>query len=443
VRLAFDVVVVGGGPAGAVAARQLAQNGAGVLLVEASRYDRYRIGEVMDAYGRYLLCQLGMEHVLESVKAVQCDGVVSAWGTDDLAVRPAIKNQHGAAMILNRRRFDAALANEAARAGATVWLGTVATSVRPTREGFLLELASGTKRTGVSCERLVDATGRRATFVRRLGGTQRIRDRMVGLGRRLSASDDEKDAFQSVLLLESVTQGYWYSVPVGRRKVMAVLMTDGDLAKIARPWRTALVSSAHTLSRLEATGKRSKLDRWDARSLISREPAKLLVVAAGDAAMACDPLAADGIVRAIRSGQAAAVAVMAGADAIHELGAQRQRAFTEYEAERANTYAIERRYGQLPFWARRLPPSPPVPITIDPLALVRAVEATAASRARAEALIDPSAVRAILRSAGAEGRTAVDVLARARAASPGLTPDEKWVSALELLVRGGALSTDS
>ena len=96
-RLAFDTVVVGGGPAGAVAARQLARHGARTLLVEASRYDRYRIGEVMDAYGRYLLRELSMEHVLEAVKAVPCDGVVSAWGTDDLAVRPAIKNQYGAA----------------------------------------------------------------------------------------------------------------------------------------------------------------------------------------------------------------------------------------------------------------------------------------------------------------------------------------------------------
>jgi flavin-dependent dehydrogenase len=39
----WDVVVVGAGPAGAMAARELARRGAGVLLVDRAQFPRYKV----------------------------------------------------------------------------------------------------------------------------------------------------------------------------------------------------------------------------------------------------------------------------------------------------------------------------------------------------------------------------------------------------------------
>jgi flavin-dependent dehydrogenase len=418
----FDVVVAGGGPAGAIAARTLAIAGQRTLLVEASGYDRYRIGEVMDASGRAILRELELEHVLETARAVECDGVVSAWGTDELALRPAIKSAFGPGVILNRRRFDRALAEEARLAGAAILTETRAHAIAATRDGFSLRLSTGDRRRTVECKGVVDATGRRAALARRLGGRQRVRDRLVGLGRQLSVPEG---TFQNLLLLESIAEGYWYTVPIGPRRVIAVLLTDGDRARIERPWRSALHASVHTQSRLEEASERRALKRWDARSLLTIEPAGLPIVVAGDAAMACDPLSADGIVRALRSGWEAIVA----------RAAARQRAFAEYEQERSTTYRVERRWAGSPFWARRALPAP-FTITLDPRASVELGDLAAG--ARAEALLDRAGVRAILRATGG-GRSALEVLERARAAHQGLASDEAWVSALELLVRDGAI----
>lgn len=41
----YDAIVIGGGPAGSAAARQLARRGRRVLLVERRRFPRFHIGE--------------------------------------------------------------------------------------------------------------------------------------------------------------------------------------------------------------------------------------------------------------------------------------------------------------------------------------------------------------------------------------------------------------
>ncbi len=78
---------------------------------------------------------------------------------------------------------------------------------------------------------------------------------------------------------------------------------------------------------------------------------------AGDAAAATDPLAAQGIDHALRSGRACAAAILAG-----ERRRQDGRAaYADYLAQRAAHYALERRWPASPFWRRRAGSPPPVP----------------------------------------------------------------------------------
>ncbi|HSV66863.1 MAG TPA: hypothetical protein VLJ59_13255 [Mycobacteriales bacterium] len=88
-----------------------------------------------------------------------------------------------------------------------------------------------------------------------------------------------------------------------------------------------------------------------------RRPAAL--VAAGDAALAVDPVSGSGVPRALRTAEAAArlaedlldrpgdVATL-----LAEYEAARDEECTAYLTERAAYYAAERRY-RTPFWARR------------------------------------------------------------------------------------------
>jgi len=57
---AFDVIVIGGGPAGSTAAAILAEGGASVLVLEKEKFPRYCIGESMLPYCYFSLERLGL-----------------------------------------------------------------------------------------------------------------------------------------------------------------------------------------------------------------------------------------------------------------------------------------------------------------------------------------------------------------------------------------------
>ena len=56
-----DVLIVGGGPAGAASAMFLAREGIKPLIIEQEKFPRYHIGESLTGGGGQVLRQLGLE----------------------------------------------------------------------------------------------------------------------------------------------------------------------------------------------------------------------------------------------------------------------------------------------------------------------------------------------------------------------------------------------
>ena len=61
----FDVIVIGGGPAGSTTAAVLAAKGQRVVVLEKEKFPRYHIGESLLPYGYFTLERIG---VLERMK---------------------------------------------------------------------------------------------------------------------------------------------------------------------------------------------------------------------------------------------------------------------------------------------------------------------------------------------------------------------------------------
>ena len=126
-----DVLVVGAGPAGSVAAALLAQRGYQVLVQERQHFPRFSIGESLLAYSTQLLLEAGM---LDAVLAggfqfkngatFVCDELYSEFNF-------ANKVTAGCSFTFQvlRSEFDHLLAKEAERHGATVSYGVEITAI--------------------------------------------------------------------------------------------------------------------------------------------------------------------------------------------------------------------------------------------------------------------------------------------------------------------------
>ncbi len=109
----FDVIVVGGGPAGSMAAEAAAKGGAKTLLLEKDRDIGYpvRCGEGVGASGLKQFIDPDPQWIAATISKVRMRS------PDNTKVEFGIKD---AGYILHRRLFDYALANRAGNAGAEI-----------------------------------------------------------------------------------------------------------------------------------------------------------------------------------------------------------------------------------------------------------------------------------------------------------------------------------
>jgi digeranylgeranylglycerophospholipid reductase len=117
----YDVVVVGAGPAGSVTAKTAAEQGLDVLLIE-------RNAEI----GVPVKCAEGVSKDLDRLVEIdhrwictEIKGIIT-YGPDGTEVRLSGEGSEIAGYVLERRLFDKHLAQQAARAGADVWVKTQA-----------------------------------------------------------------------------------------------------------------------------------------------------------------------------------------------------------------------------------------------------------------------------------------------------------------------------
>lgn len=340
----MPVLILGAGPAGAACALALARAGVPNVCVAEGRQARAQglvaVGETIPPDTRALLARLGVWHSFLDEQHEPCLGSCSAWGSDVLGHNDFLLNPQGPGWHLDRRRFDAFLRQCASSAG-----------VRFNDPSVTVENATF----------VVDATGRSSVYARRCGAYQRVLDKLTfvyGFFDTTHAPSRSK-----LTLLEAARDGWWYAAALPGERLAVAFAGDADHVRAADltrdgTWLREALSTRHLAPRLEGC-------RFLASSLISRVAASFVLdrmagprwLAIGDAAMCFDPLAAQGIYKAIADGLEAAACIATALESSSDLDPQfdiRARSrFAEYLANRNYFYGLERRWPGSLFWQRR------------------------------------------------------------------------------------------
>jgi flavin-dependent dehydrogenase len=359
----YDVGIAGGGPAGTATALALARAGLSSVVIEASTYDRVRVGETLPPIARVPLTNLSVWDWFIADGHTPSPGNVSAWGQADLYEEHFIFNADGHGWHVDRARFDEMLASAAEQAGARVYRGARVASCAPMspKGEWRLSVAVGDVTRAVRVRFLVDATGRACAHARRQGARRVSYDRLIGVA-GLCPAHLVRERLGTMTLVEACDLGWWYSAGLPNGQLIVVFMTDGDLwardrSRGLERWRRQLAQTSHTRRRMTdlsfetslrvATAQTSRLDRSVGRRWL----------AVGDAAQTFDPLSSQGITTALRFGIAAAAAIErcanGDADALVAYQQQVRSEFDDYLKARVVHYARERRWPDAVFWHRR------------------------------------------------------------------------------------------
>jgi len=347
----FDVVVAGGGPAGAVAALKLSRRGFRVALIEQSAYDNFRVGETLPPQIRSPLMDLDVWERFLSSEPMESYGIRSAWETQAARHRDFLNSPYGCGWHVDRARFDAMLAHSAADAGAELLLSAHVKSCTMTGGQCRLDVVHDNNHVSFFARVLVDATGRKALLASRLGAQADVADRLIGAVTFCKQSEPAQWA-----LIEAVEEGWWYSAPLPQGRMVFAYMTDSDLWN-GDLWHELMALALLTFERAGRGQIPQPSLVVSAGSLVRRPVVGANWLATGDAALAFDPLSGQGVLKSIESGTrcAAAIAGYFAGDpcAFKSYDSWVQETYEAYLSVRRQFYGAVPHWPNSQFWKRR------------------------------------------------------------------------------------------
>lgn len=326
---------------------------------------------MLPSLARVFLEHLGVWGAFQAERHRPVHSTSSVWGGALRRENHFIYSPDGAGWHLDRARFDSFLARQSAQRETEVRLGTRLVAFERSDDAWCLRLSDGTQ---LRARFVVDATGRRAAFARRMGARLLKFDRLVGFARFFTLdADSDPDT-----LIEAFPEGWWYTALAGERRVVAC-MTDLDLAhhlslRDERRW-LGLFSETRWVRR--SVGDASPLGAPVVRTANSARLDKVCStdwLAVGDAASAYDPLSSQGIIKSLRSGIFASYAIADYLRRSDAAGLARYekfvgREFASYRRTHAQYCAEENRWPNSNFWQRRHEgdAARPTPLATKPL----------------------------------------------------------------------------
>ena len=167
-----DVLVIGGGPAGATISALLASRGRDVVMLEKARHPRFHIGESLLPFNMPLFDQLGVAGEVRAIGMTKRGALfVSPWHDPPIMYdfADAWDKSLPSTYQVRRSEFDQVLFRNAARKGARAIEGCRVTDVAFDAAGAVVSAREGDDERRWRARFVVDASGRDTFLAARLG----------------------------------------------------------------------------------------------------------------------------------------------------------------------------------------------------------------------------------------------------------------------------------
>lgn len=334
----YDVIVVGGGPAGLSAARTAAAEGGKVLLLELQSQIG---GQTQSAsWVQKTLAKGELESsIVSKVKKVKLH-----------SPHQELQAEGHFGVIVDRRLFDKLLAGQAAAAGVEIWVSCPVKDLL-TKNGKIrgVRTEAGTWSERLECEVVIDATGARGRWssllLRKVFGQDWGKERLTVSNEYLMANTDSNESVELFFTSYLAPLGYAWIYPFGKRFAMI-----GIRGKHIHP--DAALDEFIGQKNLPRLREATPVAAFRGQLPIGERPEHLCfdgILAVGTAAGQIYPLSGQGLKYALKCGELAGEVAV---DAISE-GDVSKKALSEYDLRWRGEFERELKIGKILYDALR------------------------------------------------------------------------------------------
>ena len=343
----WDVIVIGGGPAGSTAATTLVQAGRRVLVLEKSKFPRFHIGESLLPYNRKIFDDLGVWEKVATAGFTKKRAAQFIMGNDSRGNRLEFSKgaftEYPEALQVERAKFDDILLHHSRDCGATVHEESQVLEHRVEKQRVVVKYrAANGLENEVAAPYLIDASG--------LGNFTANREsqrdyyeahKKIAIFSHFDGVDMPTGEEEGDVLIVRRENSWMWLIPLTAGKTSVGLVIDA--ADFKELEMTPQEAFDHAVLTTPAVTKRfptaTMLEKLHVLADFSYKNERLVsprVLRAGDASGFIDPMFSSGVLLAMASGQQGARAIHQALDTNQALTAGMKR----YETDNRKRIAL-------------------------------------------------------------------------------------------------------